>query len=79
MALNLLTVGIFSLNLWLNAGQWTAVQPNMTLAIILPLIGLIATTFAGYLGYTLVQTHHVGVDLPKAVEKFEEQRKKRAA
>ena len=42
-----------------------AVEPQMpspTLALVLSGLGVLVTAAAGYLGYTLVQTHHVGVE-----------------
>ncbi len=61
MLLNVSALVLFALNLWLNSGQWNAARPETTLSILLPAIGFILTLMAGYLGWTLVQTHHSGV------------------
>lgn len=63
MSLNIFSLVVFALNWYLNAGQWNVPAPVMRYAIILPLIGFLATLGAGYLGWTLVQTHHAGVQL----------------
>lgn len=79
MGLNVTALALFAINLWLNSGQWNAVTPITRFAIILPLFGLISTIAAGYLGWTLVQKHHVGVQITPCPEVRYEERKKRAA
>lgn len=61
MGLNLFSLALFAINLWLNIGQWNAPVPIGRYSILLPVVGFLATLGAGYLGWTLVQTHHVGV------------------
>jgi uncharacterized membrane protein len=78
MALNSTALVLFALNIWFNAGQWDAVAPVMRFAIVLPLIGFLLTLGAGYLGWTLVQTHHVGIQLSEAEERMEERRRRAA-
>ncbi len=78
MILNVTTLIIFAINLWLNSGQWNAVRPVGRLSILLPLVGVILTGFAGSLGWKMVQTHHVGVQLSPTEEKYEERRRRAA-
>jgi uncharacterized membrane protein len=48
--------------------KWNDINPALGLAIPLTAIGFILTLAAGFLGWTLVQKHHVGVDVtPPAV------------
>jgi uncharacterized membrane protein len=48
--------------------KWDDINPTLGLAIPLTAIGFILTLAAGFLGWTLVQKHHVGVDdTPTAV------------
>jgi uncharacterized membrane protein len=61
MLLNVSALFLFAITLWLNSGQWAAAQPLARWSILLPAIGFILTLMAGYLGWTLVQTHHSGV------------------
>jgi uncharacterized membrane protein len=61
MLFNVTALILFALTLWLNSGQWNAARPETTLSIVLPAIGFLLTLMAGYLGWTLVQTHHTGV------------------
>ncbi len=68
MSLNVISLLLFILCLILNAGEWSAAVPAMRGAIILPLIGVLATIGAGYYGWTLVQNHHVGVEFTDAEE-----------
>ncbi len=69
MALNSTSLILFIICLILNAGQWSAVVPVMRGAIILSAIGFLVTIGAGYLGWTLVQTHHVGVQFNSEEER----------
>jgi uncharacterized membrane protein len=82
MGLNLAALAFFAVNIALNSGQWNSPLPVMRFAILLPALGLLCTLAAGYLGWTLVQTHHVGVQLTPAEQRCveqETQRRKRAA
>jgi uncharacterized membrane protein len=62
LSFNTLSLILFVICLSLNAGQWSAVTPVSRGAVILSLLGVISTIFAGYFGWTLVQNHHVGVE-----------------
>jgi len=42
--------------------KWDDVTPSLGMAIPLTALGFILTLVAGFLGWTLVQKHHVGVD-----------------
>lgn len=82
MGFNVLALILFAVCLGLNVGQWSAAAPDMTGGIILSALGFLSTIAAGYYGWTLVQTHHVGVQLTPAEEAFERktaQRHRRAA
>jgi uncharacterized membrane protein len=70
MILNLAALALFVINLIAYRDHWHAmyamdlvVVPNAALAIVLSALGVACTLVAGALGWTLVQTHHVGVDL----------------
>jgi uncharacterized membrane protein len=75
MALNVTALVIFAINLWMNSGQWDVVTPVMRYAILLPLVGWLVTVTAGWFGWKMVQTHHVGVELAPEEEHFEERRR----
>ena len=71
MILNVGALVLFALN-WLM--QWPHRLdpfPATGLSIVLPLLGVLLTLAAGFRGWTLVQTHHVGVDLTPEQERFE--------
>lgn len=70
MILNLISLVLFVLNLIVYRDHWHSLYaldlvlvPNPAIAIVLSTIGVLCTLAAGALGWTLVQTHHVGVDL----------------
>lgn len=65
MLLNVSALAVFGVNAVLNIDQFRSTVPNSTLATILAAIGLGFTLAAGFFGWTLVQTHHVGVDLTR--------------
>lgn len=74
MLLNLLALGLFIVNLFAQANMWVEMAvlarttgqielPGAGLALVLSGLGVAITLGAGALGWKLVQTHHVGVDL----------------
>ena len=71
MILNLLALGFFGVNAWAQAGQWFSVIPNASGAIPLSLGGVLCTLGAGFLGWNLVQKHHIGIDLTTEQAKLE--------
>jgi uncharacterized membrane protein len=62
LSFNVVSLILFLICLFLNAGQWNAVAPVSRGAVILALLGVVSTVCAGYFGWTLVQNHHVGVE-----------------
>ena len=71
MALNVAALLVFLLNLVQQWGHRADLVPRVGLSVVLPLIGVLITVFAGFLGWKLVQTHHVGVDLTPEQERQE--------
>ena len=71
MLLNVVALAIFGLNALLQYPQWNSAAPDSTLATALSLIGMGFTLGAGFFGWTLVQTHHVGVDLNREQQRAE--------
>jgi uncharacterized membrane protein len=68
MACNVLALLLYGINLWLQSGKWEDSNPTLGAAIPLTALGFILTLVAGFLGWTLVQTHHVGVDMDRREE-----------
>ena len=62
MAFNVVSLGIFAINLFMQQGKWNETEPNMGAAIWITGLGVVCTIAAGFYGWTLVQKHHVGVD-----------------
>lgn len=63
MLLNVVALVIFIVNYLLAYGKWNAPAPGGAGArIVLALIGVLLTVAAGAHGWTLIQTHHVGVE-----------------
>ncbi len=80
MALNVTALVVFAVNAWLHAGYWRAtVVPLLSVAIGLAVIGILITIGAGWLGWSLVQRHHVGVELTPEQERIEPSQLSRAA
>jgi uncharacterized membrane protein len=72
MLLNVTALVVFAINAGLHLGYWNSLaRPDATLAIILGVIGVGVTLTAGWLGWNLVQKHHVGVEMPTEVERPE--------
>lgn len=60
---NVLALVLYGTNALLQRAQWSEAVPSLGLSIPLTAIGFILTLTAGFLGWTLVQKHHVGVDM----------------
>jgi uncharacterized membrane protein len=64
MLLNVSALVVFAVNAWLHIDWWYSPgAPNPTTGIVLALIGILITLSAGWLGWTLVQHHHVGIEM----------------
>jgi uncharacterized membrane protein len=66
MGFNILALLMFGVNLAVSAGGWRELAPNVVAPLVFSGLGLVLTLCAGWLGWQMVQTHHVGV-LPKPV------------
>ena len=62
---------LFGINLYLQFPKWEDAQPESIMPIIFSSVGLALTLVAGFLGWTLVQNHHVGISLTPDQEKIE--------
>jgi uncharacterized membrane protein len=71
MLLNVLALATFLVNGLMQAAQWNEPIPEVTAAVVLSAIGLAFTLPAGFLGWKMVQRHHVGVDLTPEQERLE--------
>ena len=79
MLLNLASSGLFVINLVLHRNQWIAMRdisaatlaPAPGLALVLSILGVACMLAAGFLGWKLVQTHHVGVILNAEQQRLE--------
>jgi uncharacterized membrane protein len=69
MIFNVTALLCFAVTAWLESPQWNDATPELGMAIPLAAIGFALTLIAGFLGWTLVQTHHVGVDEDVEVKK----------
>lgn len=68
LTLNLIVVSIFTLNLGMQGAQLTDATPSGWSGFVLSLIGVMLLLVSGYYGWSLVQTHHVGIDLTREQE-----------
>ena len=62
MICNLLALACFGITAFLECPKWDDANPDLGIAIPVTAVGFILTLVAGFLGWTLVQKHHVGVD-----------------
>ena len=74
MLANVFALIIFALNAGIQLPRFDDPLPSAVSAIALSLFGLVATVVAGFFGWTLVQKHHVGVDLTPEQERLEPDR-----
>jgi uncharacterized membrane protein len=66
MLLNVGALILFAVDACIQYRQWDEAAPLFTAAIALAAIGIGVTIAAGFLGWKMVQTHHVGVHLSAA-------------
>lgn len=71
MGFNVAALLVFALNVILQWPHRAELLPPVGLSIALTVLGAILTVAAGFLGWKLVQTHHVGVDLTPEQERYE--------
>jgi uncharacterized membrane protein len=71
MGFNVGALVLFALNVILQWQHRADVLPPVGLSIALTALGTVMTMAAGFLGWKLVQTHHVGVLLTPEQERFE--------
>ena len=63
MLCNVLALLCFAITAFLEYPKWNDANPELGIAIPLTVVGFILTLIAGFLGWTLIQKHHVGVDI----------------
>ncbi|MGQ0826979.1 MAG: DUF2231 domain-containing protein [Bacteroidota bacterium] len=61
MLCNVVALLLFAINLYLQAPKLNEPLPEESPAILLTVLGFVLTLVAGFLGWSLVQKHHVGV------------------
>jgi uncharacterized membrane protein len=71
MVLNLVVVAIFAINLGVQRAYIDDAVPPSTLAVLLSAVGVLTLLVSGYFGWSLVQTHHVGVNLTREQQALE--------
>ena len=73
LVLNLIVVAIFAINLGVQSTHIQEMAPPATLAALLSAVGVVTLLVSGYFGWSLVQTHHVGVNLTREQQALEPQ------
>lgn len=71
MGANVVALLLFGLNLWIVWSHRLDVAPPVGSSVVLPALGVAFTLVAGFLGWRLVQKHHVGIELSKEQERLE--------
>ena len=71
MACNVAALLLYLLNVFFQWGHRLETLPPVGLTVVLTGLGFALTLVAGFLGWKLVGTHHVGVDLTPEQERLE--------
>lgn len=71
MGLNVSALLVFFANAVVYTDRWDQPMPSGKTGIVLAAIGVLLTLPAGFLGWSLVQDHHVGVRLTPEQERLE--------
>lgn len=69
LLLNSTALFLFGTNAFMQYPKWNVATSDSTWAIILSACGMVCTIAAGYQGWKMVQTHHVGIDIPGTNER----------
>lgn len=70
-ALNVVALGLFIATAVIYVGNWNGPPTGVALGLGLSAAGVAATLAAGALGWTLVQTYHIGIRLTESQQKDE--------
>jgi uncharacterized membrane protein len=70
MLANVVALVCFGIVAFTESQKWDDMNPALGLAIPLTAIGFALTLVAGFMGWTLVQKHHVGVDVEHPVQRL---------
>ena len=70
MICNVLALVCFGITAWVECPKWDEINPGVGIAIPLTAVGFILTLTVGFLGWTLVQKHHVGVDIEPSTQQL---------
>jgi uncharacterized membrane protein len=70
MLCNVIALVCFAATAWLECPKWNDANPTLGIAILLTAVGFVLTLAAGFLGWTLVQKHHVGIDIEPPVQRL---------
>jgi len=68
MALNLIVVGLFTLNLGAQGAQLSAAEPSGISGVFISALGVVLLILGASYGGSLVRRYHVGVDLTREQE-----------
>lgn len=68
LLLNVAALVLFIINAIIHTGQFLSPDPDRVWGFIIALIGVICTVGAGFLGWTMIQNDHVGVEMGPARE-----------
>lgn len=74
MILNLITLGLYSVNAYLISGTWDNPILGLGTTLFLSAVGLLILMGAGYYGWEMIGRYKVGVDLSQEQERLEERR-----
>ena len=71
MLLNVAALAVFAANAYLHWDERHAPLPAAALPLALAAVGVCLTIAAGFLGWKMVQTHHVGIELSPEQQRLE--------
>lgn len=71
MSLNVVALVVFLINAIATSEHWNEFLPDAGTGVVLSAIGVLVTIPAGFLGWSMVQDHHVGVQLTREQEQLD--------
>ena len=70
MVCNVLALLCYAVVGFTECKKWSDANPTLGIAIPLTALGFVLTLTAGFLGWTLVQKHHIGVDIEHPAQRL---------
>ncbi len=71
MLVHVFALILFAISAWVGFNQWDLAKPSATSLLVLSSVGMAFTLVGGFLGWAMVQKHHMGIDLTERQKRID--------